>query len=54
MESLALSPKTKDETKAESISECFVPAAGVAAPIEPEEAEEDGEELTAVQEARVP
>ena len=41
-------------TKAESIVGHLVPAAGRAVPIEPEDAEEDGEELTAVHEARVP
>ena len=54
MDTLALSPKLNEETKAESIGGRLVPAARVAAPIEPEEAEEDGEELTAVHEARVP
>ena len=54
MDTLALSPKPNDETKAESIGGRLAPAARVAAPIEPEEAEEDGEELTAVHEARVP
>jgi hypothetical protein len=54
MESLALRPQVKDETEAETINEHLFPASGVAVPVEPEEAEEDEEELTAVKEARVP